>query len=64
MLKEIPDTTKIIIAQRVSSVQDADRILVMDGGKIIEQGTHEELLEQNGIYRQVYDSQTRNREEE
>lgn len=64
MLKEIPDTTKIIIAQRVSSVQDADRILVMDGGKIVEQGTHEELLEQNGIYRQVYDSQTRNREEE
>lgn len=64
MLKEIPDTTKIIIAQRVSSVQDADRILVMDGGKIVEQGTHEELLERNGIYRQVYDSQTRSREEE
>lgn len=63
MLKEIPDTTKIIIAQRVSSVEDADQILVMDGGRIVERGTHEELLEQNGIYRQVYDSQTRSREE-
>lgn len=63
MLKEIPDTTKIIIAQRVSSVEDADQILVMDGGRIVERGTHEELLAQNGIYRQVYDSQTRSREE-
>ncbi len=64
MYKEIPETTKIIIAQRVSSVQDADKILVMDGGRIAEQGTHKELLEINGIYREVYDSQTRNREEE
>lgn len=63
MYREIPETTKIIIAQRVSSVQDADRILVMEGGKIAEQGTHEELLKKNGIYREVYDSQTRNREE-
>lgn len=63
MYKEIPETTKIIIAQRVSSVQDADQILVMDGGRIVEQGTHEELLKKNGIYREVYDSQTRNREE-
>ena len=51
MREEIPDTTKIIIAQRVSSVQDADMILVMEGGKIAERGTHEELLEMNGIYR-------------
>lgn len=64
MYKEIPETTKIIIAQRVSSVQDADKILVMDGGRIAEQGTHEELLRLNGIYREVYDSQTRNRGDE
>lgn len=57
MMKEIPDTTKIIIAQRTSSVQDADMIIVMDGGEIAEKGTHEELMEKNGIYRQVYDSQ-------
>ena len=64
MYKEIPETTKIIIAQRVSSVQDADKILVMEGGRIAEQGTHEELLRLNGIYREVYDSQTRNRGDE
>lgn len=58
MREEIPDTTKIIIAQRVSSVEDADQILVMDGGRIVEQGTHQELYEKNGIYREVYDSQT------
>lgn len=62
MREEIPDTTKIIIAQRVSSVQDADMILVMEGGKIAERGTHEELLEMNGIYREVYDSQTKSKE--
>lgn len=62
MREEIPDTTKIIIAQRVSSVQDADIILVMEGGKIAEKGTHEELLEMNGIYREVYDSQTKSKE--
>ncbi len=61
--QEIPDTTKIIIAQRVSSVQDADMILVMDGGRIVEQGSHEELLAQNGIYREVYDSQTKGKED-
>ncbi|MCD8369831.1 MAG: ABC transporter ATP-binding protein/permease [Clostridiales bacterium] len=60
--EEIPETTKIIIAQRVSSVEDADIILVMDGGRIVEQGTSEELLAQNGIYREVYDSQTRSKE--
>ncbi len=61
--EEIPDTTKIIIAQRVSSVEDADRILVMENGRIAESGTHEELLALGGIYRQVYDSQTKAREE-
>jgi len=56
--EEIPGTTKLIIAQRISSVQDADRILVMDDGKINGFGTHEELLETNEIYREVYESQT------
>lgn len=60
--EEIPDTTKIIIAQRTSSVEDADEILVMDGGKIVERGTHEELLQRRGIYREVYDSQNKSRE--
>ena len=55
----IPTTTKIIIAQRVSSVQDADRILVMDGGTIKNIGTHEELLKTSSIYREVYESQNR-----
>ena len=62
--EELPDTTKIIIAQRVSSVEDADQILVMDGGKIVEQGTHEELIAAKGIYREVYDSQTKSKEVE
>ncbi len=53
----IPETTKIIIAQRISSVQDADRIIVMDGGRIDAVGTHEELLKTNKIYQEVYDSQ-------
>ena len=56
--EEIPDTTQQIIAQRISSVQDADRIIVMEDGKVNGFGTHEELLEQNDIYREVYESQT------
>ena len=56
--EEIPGTTKIIIAQRISSVQDADRILVLDNGQINGLGTHEELLKNNAIYQEVYNSQT------
>ena len=56
--EEIPGTTKIIIAQRISSVQDADRILVLDNGQINGLGTHEELLKTNAIYQEVYSSQT------
>lgn len=53
----IPGTTKLIIAQRISSVQDADRILVLEGGRINGLGTHEELLQNNKIYREIYDTQ-------
>lgn len=55
--EEIPDTTKIIIAQRISSVEDADKIIVMDNGQINGYGTHEELLKTNAIYKEIYDSQ-------
>ena len=58
-LKEIPGTTKIIIAQRVASVEEADKIIVMDGGKIAACGTHDELMQTSEIYREVYESQTR-----
>ena len=56
--EEIPDTTRLIIAQRISSVQDCDRIIVMDNGRVSGFGTHEELLKSNLIYREVYESQT------
>ena len=56
---EIPDTTKIIIAQRISSIQDADKIIVMDNGEIVDYGSHEELLSRNKIYQEVYYSQNK-----
>lgn len=56
---ELPDTTKIIIAQRISSVQDSDMIIVMDDGRVAGCGTHEELMERSEIYREVYESQNR-----
>jgi ATP-binding cassette subfamily B protein len=58
-LEEIPDTTKLIIAQRISSVSDADQIIVMEGGEVNGVGTHDELLKSNAIYREVYESQVR-----
>ncbi len=57
--EEIPDTTKIIIAQRVASVQDADKIVILDDGRIAAVGTHEELLQTSEIYREVYESQNK-----
>ena len=57
--EEIPGTTKLIIAQRIASIQDADLILVMDGGRVVAQGDHAHLLETSEIYREVYDSQTK-----
>ena len=57
--EEIPDTTKLIIAQRISSIQSADRIIVMEDGRINGFGTHEELLKNNPIYQEVYHSQTK-----
>lgn len=57
--EEIPDTTKLIITQRASSVEDADKIIVMDNGKIVEFGTPDELYANGGIYREIYDSQTK-----
>ncbi|MBQ7923923.1 MAG: ABC transporter ATP-binding protein [Clostridia bacterium] len=57
--EEIPDTTKIIIAQRVSSVEHADQILILDGGKIIAKGNHNTLMETSEIYREIYEAQTK-----
>lgn len=62
--EEIPETTKIIIAQRTSSLEDADQIIVLDGGEIAEQGTHNELLSNKGIYYEVYQSQTNGKRED
>ena len=61
--EEIPDTTRIIIAQRISSVEDCDNIIVMDGGRIVEQGNHDQLIAANGIYKEIFDSQTMRKEE-
>ena len=60
--EKIPDTTKIIIAQRISSVQDADKIVVMSNGRIQAVGKHEELLKTNKIYKEIYTSQTKGSE--
>lgn len=61
--EEIPDTTKIIIAQRISSVQDADKIIVLDDGKIVSIGNHDELMHTSDIYREVYESQMKGGED-
>ncbi len=60
----IPETTKIIIAQRVASVEDADLILVMENGRIVDRGTHEELMQSSQIYREIYQQQTKGGEED
>ena len=62
--EEIPNTTKIIIAQRISSVEHADKIIVLDGGKIESVGNHEELLSKSPIYKEIYDSQTKGAQED
>ena len=59
MKKYIPETTKIIIAQRISSVMDADRIIVLDGGKVLALGNHSELMTSCEVYREIYTSQTK-----
>ena len=61
--EEIPGTTKLIIAQRISSIQDADLIIIMEGGKILESGTHEQLLKNSEIYQNLYNTQQKGREE-
>ena len=62
--EEIPNTTKFIIAQRVASVQDADKIIIMEGGSVADIGTHDELLARNAIYQEVYYSQNKTNNDE
>ena len=62
--EEIPNTTKIIIAQRVSSVEHADKIIVLEGGKIIACGNHEALLKTSDVYRETYEAQTKGKASE
>ena len=62
--KEIPNTTKIIIAQRVASVEKADKIVVLDGGTIIACGPHERLLQESDVYREIYEEQTKSNKTE
>jgi ATP-binding cassette subfamily B protein len=57
--EEIPDTTKIIIAQRVASVEHADKIIILDGGKIVACGNHETLMRTSEIYKEIYEEQTK-----
>ena len=57
--EEIPNTTKIIIAQRVASVEHADKIVILDGGKIVACGNHNELMQNSNIYREIYEAQTK-----
>jgi ATP-binding cassette subfamily B protein len=61
--EEIPNTTKLIIAQRVASVQDADMIIILDNGQVVSTGTHQELLQTSPIYQEVYYSQQKGGEE-
>ena len=62
--QEIPDTTKIIIAQRVASVENADKILLLDGGKIVACGNHSELMKTSEVYREIYETQTKGKNPE
>ena len=59
LVNELPETTKIVIAQRISSIEGADKIIVLDGGKIVAAGRHEELINTCDIYKEVYESQTK-----
>lgn len=61
--EEIPGTTKLIIAQRISSIQDADMILILEGGRVLESGNHETLMRHSAIYQEIYNSQQKGREE-
>ena len=62
-MQEIPDTTKIIIAQRVASIENADKIILLDNGQIIACGSHDELMQSSDVYREIYETQTKGKEE-